>query len=646
MGRKRKIVYVAGVLCMGVGSQAGAVNVPLLNPGFDSFVTSTGGAFHYEGVQYTTGDFIPNHSFLTGIPGGGFDAFIADSHSGAQILNDDSTANATGAVSGYTGSPAANTGSLYDDRDWNPGQGPDRAAGFISLAGPVSTAAIYQVNSGNSYQPNTHYTFTVQVSDRFAIQPNDVVSFPSSVTAAFMDGLTEITTGVTQNFTAPTNGNTSVLRLDFTTGVTAPTGQIGFVLRASGQTGGAATQVFFDNAALNGVSLAQVYWDTNGTTAGPGGTTPSGTWDGATANFNTDSTGGAAGEFVSATNTGQTVFFAADATATGAYTVTLSGTRSAAAIVVEEGNLTLSGGTLATGAFDVRAGATASVNSTVSGGSGGSVTKIGPGTLTLFAANTYTGGTTISAGNLVLANADASAGGAINVANGALAQAQSGLPKAVTVTTLATNASGKFDLTNNSMVVKAMTSGQVRALIVPAYNAGAWNGPTGLTSSTAAGGTSTGIGYADNAVLGLTSFKGVDVGPADVLVKYTYYGDADLDGDVDGNDVGRWATNFTGSGGSTTKTWAEGDWDYDGDVDGNDVGRWAVNFTGSGGGTLNIPNAQPEAVAMLEAMGFTVVPEPTGVVVVAFASLSLARRRRREGRMGLSQAHTAGVSHA
>jgi hypothetical protein len=46
---------------------------------------------------------------------------------------------------------------------------------------------------------------------------------------------------------------------------------------------------------------------------------------------------------------------------------------------------------------------------------------------------------------------------------------------------------------------------------------------------------------------------------------------------------------------------------------------------------LNIPNAQPEAVAMLEAMGFTVVPEPTGLALlggVAGASL-LARRRRR-----------------
>jgi autotransporter-associated beta strand protein len=255
--------------------------------------------------------------------------------------------------------------------------------------------------------------------------------------------------------------------------------------------------------------------------------------------------------------------------------------------------------------------------------------KLGGNTLTLTAANTYTGGTTVSAGTLVLGNADATAGGAIAVANGALAQAQAGLPKAVTVATLATNTSGKFDLTNNSMVVKGMTSTQVRSLIVPAYNAGAWNGPTGLTSSTAAAGTSTGVGYADNAVLGLTSFKGVDVGPADVLVKYTYYGDADLDGDVDGNDVGRWATNFTGSGGSTTKSWVEGDWDYDGDVDGNDVGRWAVNFTGSGGGMLNIPNAQPEAVAMLEAMGFTVVPEPTGLALLGAAGAGLLARRRR-----------------
>ena len=36
------------------------------------------------------------------------------------------------------------------------------------------------------------------------------------------------------------------------------------------------------------------------------------------------------------------------------------------------------------------------------------------------------------------------------------------------------------------------------------------------------------------------------------IIKYTYYGDADLDGDADGVDIGTWATNFTGelSGGA------------------------------------------------------------------------------------------------
>ncbi len=106
---------------------------------------------------------------------------------------------------------------------------------------------------------------------------------------------------------------------------------------------------------------------------------------------------------------------------------------------------------------------------------------------------------------------------------------------------------------------------------------------------------------------------------ADTVIKYTYYGDANfLDGSVDLVDVGKWSLNFTGSGGSTTKTWSQGDWDYDGDVDLVDVGRWSLNFTGSGGGVLSDPvdggffsrcgGCSQESLLRLGLLGLAAVP--------------------------------------
>jgi hypothetical protein len=125
-----------------------------------------------------------------------------------------------------------------------------------------------------------------------------------------------------------------------------------------------------------------------------------------------------------------------------------------------------------------------------------------------------------------------------------------------------------------------------------------------------------------------------------VLVKYTYRGDADLDGDSDLDDLGHWANAFTGDLGlaplaNPTTLWTQGDWDYDGDTDLDDLGFWSSTFTGDlGGGGLSVyaPNASAGAIAALAGMGITAVPEPGSVSLLAlgFGALAMRTFRRRK----------------
>jgi fibronectin-binding autotransporter adhesin len=106
---------------------------------------------------------------------------------------------------------------------------------------------------------------------------------------------------------------------------------------------------------------AALYWDLNGSTAGAG-TTPTGTWDAATANWNATADGtGVPGTWTS----GQTAFFSAGSDATGAFTVTLSGTQTTTGITIEEGGVTFAAGTAAvgTGTLTILSGASLSIDS-------------------------------------------------------------------------------------------------------------------------------------------------------------------------------------------------------------------------------------------------------------------------------------------
>ena len=169
------------------------------------------------------------------------------------------------------------------------------------------------------------------------------------------------------------------------------------------------------------------------------------------------------------------------------------------------------------------------------------------------------------------------------------------------------------------------------------YAGGAWNGPgitTSLGGTIASGpfaGKQAGLGYAEATEIGSpATFSGQAIDDTTVVVKYTFFGDADLDGDVDGLDIGTWATNFTGElGGAGTSVWTQGDWDYDGDVDGLDAGAWATNFTGElgGGGLGPIFTTNADAAAILSSMGIDVVPEPA-LSVALLPLAALAGRRR------------------
>jgi hypothetical protein len=97
----------------------------------------------------------------------------------------------------------------------------------------------------------------------------------------------------------------------------------------------------------------------------------------------------------------------------------------------------------------------------------------------------------------------------------------------------------------------------------------------------------TGLGYVRNdgaaGVAARGTFgpgAGEPVGPTDVLVKYTYLGDADLSGRVDGDDYFYVDSGYPMAAGAT---WAAGDFDHNGRTDGDDYFH-IDNAYGGGGG--------------------------------------------------------------
>jgi len=161
------------------------------------------------------------------------------------------------------------------------------------------------------------------------------------------------------------------------------------------------------------------YWDIDDTVAGAGGTAPSGTWDTTTPNWNNAAGDGSASAW---TGSNEAAVFSAGTGATGSYTVTVSGTQTADAVILQEGNLTLSGGAIdLVNASVVRSfttGGTLTIDSDLT--SLGGISFDGAGSHILNGTATYPGGTNISSPLNLSASGEINGTSSVNI-NGATA---------------------------------------------------------------------------------------------------------------------------------------------------------------------------------------------------------------------------------
>jgi subtilisin family serine protease len=126
------------------------------------------------------------------------------------------------------------------------------------------------------------------------------------------------------------------------------------------------------------------------------------------------------------------------------------------------------------------------------------------------------------------------------------------------------DADSLLDLADNVLVLKNGTLAGVRAAIAAGFQRGGWLGTGGITSSAAANDPSgqTALGYADNASFAKNTFAGVSgLGANDVIVKYTYYGDADLSGAVTLDDFTLFLNGYQSLTPAASE-WMLGDFDY------------------------------------------------------------------------------------
>jgi autotransporter-associated beta strand protein len=258
-------------------------------------------------------------------------------------------------------------------------------------------------------------------------------------------------------------------------------------------------------------------------------------------------------------------------------------------------------------------------------GGSGSLTKTGPAILLITGGNnSYSGATTVNNGTLRQGvSLTSSAAVTVNAGKLELIGGAGGMRVIKTPAVAVTG--GVIDLSDNKLIT-ATDVATITALIASGRNGGSWSGSGIVTSQTAATSsslTSLGVARAQQvkALPGATAtgiWAGQTVTGSDVLVMYTYAGDANLDGKLSVDDYGRIDSNI----GLGTAGWYNGDFNYDGKVNVDDYGILDSN--------IGVQGAPFPTSAALSG-GFAAVPEPAGgllLLTTGCGGLAMGRRRR------------------
>ena len=298
---------------------------------------------------------------------------------------------------------------------------------------------------------------------------------------------------------------------------------------------------------------------------------------------------------------------------------------------IHDGAFTVTGGTVTTP--KIKLGPTAGKTGTYNQ-SGGTVnvTTFGVGNDGTISGGLGVGNATISAGTLNVTNLliGSSAGG-----NGVMTLTPGGNKTLKTATIEIVDPSGtsRLDLSDNKLIVTTTPVGTwngggytgVTGLIQFGRGDGSWNGGgirTSMTDATTGVLTTLAVARADETGHDGGIFGGVSVSGDDVLVMYTWGGDADLNGELNGDDYFYIDSNILANqAGANNASFHNGDFDYSGAIDGDDY--FILDS--------NILQAQASAPfpTGAGATGLSAIPEPASVMALLALALPLSRKRRR-----------------